>query len=202
MAELALDDQQRYAFAGHLDRVGLPQLMRREPSSNSGLGGCGVELRPDAGGCPWAAAGRAAEHAEQRAGRQRFPHAEPRVELLPRPPVHAEFPALAALAVTDQDGASIRVYVALVQRECFADSQTRSPEYDDEAAQSDRFGVIAGSMHHGDDLLDRRWVSRIVPPLVAMRSALVEAGQCRRRAPSAQVSSRVVDGIRPPSDEG
>ena len=30
--ELALDDDERYAFVRHFDRVGVPGLMRREPS--------------------------------------------------------------------------------------------------------------------------------------------------------------------------
>ena len=31
MPELALDDRQRHPFAGHLDRMRMPELMRREP---------------------------------------------------------------------------------------------------------------------------------------------------------------------------
>jgi hypothetical protein len=33
MSELPLDDQQRNPFTGHLDRVRMPQLVRREPSA-------------------------------------------------------------------------------------------------------------------------------------------------------------------------
>jgi hypothetical protein len=36
MPELALDDQQRDPFTGHLDRVRMPQLMRRESTANPG----------------------------------------------------------------------------------------------------------------------------------------------------------------------
>jgi hypothetical protein len=36
MAELALDDDERDAFVGHLDRVRVPELMRREAAPDSG----------------------------------------------------------------------------------------------------------------------------------------------------------------------
>jgi hypothetical protein len=36
VAELALDDEQRDTFAGHLDRVRVPQLVRRESTANAG----------------------------------------------------------------------------------------------------------------------------------------------------------------------
>jgi ABC-type thiamine transport system ATPase subunit len=42
--ELALDDEQRDAFARHLDRVGVAQLMGREPASYSCSGGGVVKL--------------------------------------------------------------------------------------------------------------------------------------------------------------
>ena len=39
MAELALYDVERDAFAGHLDGVGVPQLVRREAAADTGVGG-------------------------------------------------------------------------------------------------------------------------------------------------------------------
>jgi hypothetical protein len=36
MPELALDDQKRNPFTGHLYRVGMPQLVRREPTTDPG----------------------------------------------------------------------------------------------------------------------------------------------------------------------
>jgi hypothetical protein len=36
MPELALDDEQGDPFAGHLDCVGVPELVRREPASDAG----------------------------------------------------------------------------------------------------------------------------------------------------------------------
>ena len=35
VAELALDDDQRYAFGGHLDRVRVAQLMRSEATADA-----------------------------------------------------------------------------------------------------------------------------------------------------------------------
>ena len=37
MPELPLDDRQRDPFVGHLDRVGVPELMRSEPPTNPRL---------------------------------------------------------------------------------------------------------------------------------------------------------------------
>jgi len=39
MLELPLDYWQRDPFVGHLNGVGVPELMWREPSANAGLGG-------------------------------------------------------------------------------------------------------------------------------------------------------------------
>jgi hypothetical protein len=47
------------------------------------------------------------------------------------------------------------------------------------ATQADAIGGIADGAHHGDDLLDRRRVWRILKTLVAGRPAVVVAGQGR-----------------------
>jgi hypothetical protein len=106
--------------------------------------------------------------------------------LLPRPAIHSDLAALAAVPAADQHGTSIGVEVAFGQRESLADPQSGSPEHDDEAAQSDAVGVIPGGVgvipggaHHGDDLLDRRRVCRILQTLVARRPSVVIAGQRR-----------------------
>jgi hypothetical protein len=39
VAKLALDDKQRHAFMGHLHRVRMTQLMRREPAANAAVWG-------------------------------------------------------------------------------------------------------------------------------------------------------------------
>ena len=49
MAELALDDVQRHALAGQLERVGVAQLMRRKAAPDAGAGGEPAELRTDGG---------------------------------------------------------------------------------------------------------------------------------------------------------
>jgi hypothetical protein len=81
--ELALDDEQRHPLAGHLDRVGMPQLVGREASPYTRAGGGLVQLRAHTSRCQWAPRGRTAQHAKQRSVRERGPELEPRVELFP-----------------------------------------------------------------------------------------------------------------------
>ena len=45
MAELTLDDVERYTLACHLDRVRVAQLMRRESPANAGADGEGAQGR-------------------------------------------------------------------------------------------------------------------------------------------------------------
>ncbi len=66
VSELALDDDQRDAFACHLDGVGVAELVRREAPAHAGRGGGAPELRAGGCGCPGSAAGRAVDDAEQR----------------------------------------------------------------------------------------------------------------------------------------
>jgi hypothetical protein len=49
MAELALDDHQRHAFASHLDRVSVTQLVRREPAPYACLPRQSTELHAHGG---------------------------------------------------------------------------------------------------------------------------------------------------------
>jgi hypothetical protein len=182
MPELTLNDQQRYALAGHLDRVSVPQLMWGEATTHSCSRSRGMELRADTSGSPRTTSARTTQDTEQRPDRKRGAQLQPRRQLLPGPSVHPDLAAFAAFAVPNQDRASVGVEVALVQGERFADPQAGAPQHDDQAAQTDRAGVITGGAHHSDDLLDCRRISRISLPLVARRSALVEAGQRRRRA--------------------
>src|SRR5204863_2070843 len=99
-----------------------------------------------------------------------------------RPSVHSDLAALIAPGVADEQRAAVGVEVGLVERERLADPQTSAPEYDDHAAQRDTLWTIAGSAHHGDDLLHARRIRRIAKPFVARRNTLVEAGRGRRRA--------------------
>jgi hypothetical protein len=49
MAELTLDDDQRYAFASQLDGVGMPQLVRREASADASRDGGPAHVRSGGG---------------------------------------------------------------------------------------------------------------------------------------------------------
>src|ERR671923_1355574 len=95
VAELALDDDQRHALAGHLDGVRVAQLVRREASPHAGLAGDPSQLGAGGGGPPGPSAGGAVDDAEQRADGQLDARLEPRRELLPGPVVHADLAAAA-----------------------------------------------------------------------------------------------------------
>ncbi len=126
MSELPLDDQQRYTLARHLDRVRVAQLMWREATAHSSASSRSVQLSSHAGRCPWPTLSRAAKHTEKRADRQLGSQLKPRRELTPRPSVHADLAALAALAPSHQDCASDGVKVALAQRERFVGQPARA----------------------------------------------------------------------------
>jgi hypothetical protein len=74
------------------------------------------------------------------------------------------------------------VQIALLKRESFADSQSGPPEQHDQRAETMPLGAVADRTHHGDDLLDRRRVGRVLLALVTRRAASVIARHCRRRA--------------------
>ena len=108
---------------GHLDGVGVPELVGCEPAPDSGGQRGAMQLGTDAGWRAWPPAGRAAQNAEERADRQGPAQLEPGVELLPRPAVHPDLPPATALAGTDQHGAALAVKIGLSQRERLADPQ-------------------------------------------------------------------------------
>jgi hypothetical protein len=70
MPQLALDDVQRHAFTGELERMGVAQLVRGEPAPNAGLGGESAQLDSNAGARPRPPAGGAVDDAEQRSDGQ------------------------------------------------------------------------------------------------------------------------------------
>ena len=118
--ELALDHDQRNAFVRHLDRVGMTQLVRREPPSHPcrGGGGCSClraadasQRRPAVG--PWIT------HSTAPIGSWR--RISSHGQLLPRPAVHPDLAALAALAAPDEHGAAGLSRSALLERERLAD---------------------------------------------------------------------------------
>jgi hypothetical protein len=67
VAELALNDDERHAFASHLDGVGMAQLMRGESSADPSFGGRAPQLSSSGGGRPLATTRPAVEDTEQRA---------------------------------------------------------------------------------------------------------------------------------------
>jgi hypothetical protein len=61
------------------------------------------------------------------------------------------------------------------------DAQACPPEHDDQAAQSASVAAVAGSAHHGDDLLHGWRIGRVPLSFVAWRPAGVESRHRRRR---------------------
>ena len=70
MAELALDDVQRDTLTRELDGVSMSQLVGSEESPDACLGAMAAKLGADRGRRPRSPAGRAVNHAEQRARRE------------------------------------------------------------------------------------------------------------------------------------
>ena len=106
VAKLALDDDQRHAFARHLDGVGVAKLVRREASAHAGRGRGASELCASGCGCPRSAARRSVDDTEQRPDGKRDAEFEPGLEFLPAPVVHADFAAAPSFAVADQQRAA------------------------------------------------------------------------------------------------
>jgi hypothetical protein len=92
VTELALDDDQRDAFAGHLDRVGVAELVcGAKRRSTPAAAAVRRSLRAGGRGCPGSAACRSVDDAEQRADGKLNAEFEPRLEFLPAPVVHADW---------------------------------------------------------------------------------------------------------------
>ena len=104
MPELALDDRQRDPFVGHLDRVGVAELMWSEPTPDPGRGGGPAQLAASGRRLPAASGGWAVDHAEQRADREPDAELLPGFELLPRPAIHPHLATLVAFAVLCRGG--------------------------------------------------------------------------------------------------
>jgi len=64
MPELALDNDQRNALVGHLDRMSVPQLVRGEPATDAGESGDSSELLASGRGLPVPTSGCAVDHAQ------------------------------------------------------------------------------------------------------------------------------------------
>jgi hypothetical protein len=129
--ELALDNDQRHAFDGHLDGMRVAELVRREAPTHPGLAGDLAQFRAGGAGCPRPSACRTVDDAERRSDRQIDPGLEPRFELLPGPVVHSHLAAAAALAAPYQQRSAARVEVGLGQGERLADPQAGALQHDD-----------------------------------------------------------------------
>src|SRR4051794_11973415 len=133
VAELALDDDQRHALVGVLDRVRMTELMwanrgaRRRPP-RSAAGGCarrrlttarprvGPEMTPNRG--------------PTGSSRRMTPHGS---SCSQSPLVHPHLAAATALAAAHEQRAA-SVQIGLAEREGLVDAQPRAPEDDDQAA--------------------------------------------------------------------
>ena len=165
MTEMAWDHHQRYAFMSELDRVRVPQLVRREASSHSG-GGRGVaKLSARGRDRPAPTARGTGDDAEQGADWQLEPGGQPWLQLLPGPVIHADLPPAAALAAPDQHGAPTRVEVGFGEGERLADPQPGAPQHDDQTTQTLAMLTLAGGAQERGDLLHARRVGRIANPL-------------------------------------
>jgi hypothetical protein len=91
---MPLDHDKRDALVGHLNRMGVAELMWCEPASHACFGGGAAEL--SARGCwfPVAAGGRAVDHAEERADREPGANLLPGLELFPGLPTSRRLPPL------------------------------------------------------------------------------------------------------------
>ena len=123
MPQLALNHDQRHAFAGELHGVGVPQLVRREASPDTGRDGRPARLGSRGGIGPRAPACRAGEDAEEWSDGKVDARLEPGLELSPAPGVHADFAAASALAATDQHRAAALIEIGLGERERLVDPQ-------------------------------------------------------------------------------
>jgi hypothetical protein len=180
VSELPLDHDERDPFVRHLDRVGVSQLVWREPPSHAG--GCGrvMQLFSRGGAFPMSSGGRSVDHAQQCADRKLAADLQPGVELVPCPTVHPDLSALAALSTSDQYSAARPVEVALLKRERFTDPQSGTPQQHNQRTKSVTVGAVADRAHHGDDLFDRRRIGRVLLALVSGWTASVVAGHGRR----------------------
>jgi hypothetical protein len=132
--ELSLYDDQRYAFAGHLDGVSVPKLVRGEPAPHSGCASGAPQLGARSGGWPVASTGRAVDDAEQRTDRCVASQVEPLGELFPAPCVHTDLATAPALAATNQERATALIEIAFGKSERFLDAQPGSAHDHDQSA--------------------------------------------------------------------
>ena len=185
MPELALDEIHGDAYAGKLDRMRVAQLMESETTPNPRCDCESAQLGPHGRARPCSTSRGPVDHAEQRPDRQLCASLKPPREVLESPVVHPGLAALVAPAVANEHRSTARIYVGLRERERLGDPEAGAPEHGDERSNTQAVWVATGSSHHRDDLLDSRWVGRIVHALVLGRAPTQVARQRRRRAATA-----------------
>ena len=181
MTELALDDDQRHAFTGQLDRVGVPQLMRSEAPANAGSSCDPSKLGSRPAGGPRASTRASVNDAEQRTDRERDA-AQRATAQAPATPSRPSRPRDVALPCRDgraanrgDDRGPPRAARAL--RRC-AGQRATTPR---PVREAPTVQTATGDPHDRDDLLDSRRVCRIPQALVARRPTGMKAGHRRRR---------------------
>lgn len=95
---------------------------------------CGVA----APGYRWAAVAAArgsVQDAEERSDGQALAQLDPRLQLFPRPAVHSDLAAFAALALAHEDRAAVWIEVGLGECERFAYAKAGTPQHDDEPSE-------------------------------------------------------------------
>jgi hypothetical protein len=180
--ELALDDDQRHAFARHLDRVSVAQLMgakrRRTPAAaavrrSSARAAAGDQCRPRVAPLETQRSGPGAR-ADRRARAQAVP--------IPMRPCRLRDGARPCRAGPRLSRDVDRI--ALGKRERLLDAQPGPPHDHDQSTQPATVRVVAGGAHDRDDLLDLRRIGRLAQTLVAWSVAGVECRQRRGRSTS------------------
>jgi hypothetical protein len=90
----------------HLDRVGVPQWVRREPTPYASCSGRVVQLLARRRWFPAPTGSRSVDHAQHRADRELAADLEPWIELLPSPAIHSDLASLAAFPAPDEHRAA------------------------------------------------------------------------------------------------
>jgi hypothetical protein len=164
--ELSLDDDERDAFVGHLDRVRVAQLVRCKPAPDTRPGGDAAELAAHRGGRRGAAVGAPVDDAEQWPDGQLGAGGEPGSQLFPALVVHPYLASASSLAAADQQRAAALVEVVLGGRERLLEAQPGAPQDDDHRSQAPAVAVVAGVAHDRHDLVDGWWVRRVAHALL------------------------------------
>jgi hypothetical protein len=183
MPELSLDDDERDAFAGHLDRVCVAQLARGEASAHDRPGGGAAELGACAAGGPRASARASVDDAEQWTDRQAtrtISHGSSSCQPQSSIPTSRRRPPLPRRTRIEPRRRS-----RSASRSASASSMRRPARHnDDQPAEPPAVPTIAGDAHDRDDLLDGGRVGWIAQAFVARRTTGMKGGHRRRRAPT------------------